>query len=146
MGNSLGSTEPTARDWPFIFTTWTMVVGTFTTTSPHRPSFWFHSHFSGFLHPIMLSALSQPREQRRSFNKCVMSPRGFCRHWAFLIPVSARFSRRHCCRSSWRWREQEVPELCCCPGLFECGALGRGRWPTAAHPHDPPCDTPGNVG
>lgn len=60
--------------------------------------------------------------------------------------LSGCFSRRHCCRSSWRWREEEVPTVChCCPGLFEYGALGRGHWPTAAHPHGPPCDKPGNV-
>lgn len=56
------------------------------------------------------------------------------------------FSRRHCCRSSWRWREVEVPGVrCCCPGLFEYGASGRGRWTIAARPRGPLYDRPGNV-
>lgn len=42
--------------------------------------------------------------------------------------LSAHFSRRHCCCSSWRWRGEEVPWVCCCcPGLYGYGALGRGR-------------------
>lgn len=83
----------------------------------------------------------QPRDQRRSFIKRVTSSStGIC-------SGSCRigFSWRHCCRSSRRWRGAGGPEACCWPGLCECGALGRGRWPTAAHPRGPPCDKPGNV-
>lgn len=145
MGKSLGSTEPTARlalhfyhsddggghNYYYI-TTPSVILVPFT--------------LLGSLHPIMLSALSQSRGQRRSFIKCVTSPRGFVRTGVLFQFLSACFSRRHCCRNSWRWREEEVPKVChCCPGLFEYGALGRGHWPTAAHPRGPPCDKPGNV-
>lgn len=77
MGKSLGSTEPTARGWPFIFnhlddggrhiyyymTTASIILVPITLLAS--------------LLPIMLSALLQRKEQRRSFIKRVMSPRGF---------------------------------------------------------------------
>lgn len=93
----------------------------------------------------MLSSLWQSREQRRCFIKCVMSPRGFVLTGLFYQFLAACVSQRHCCCSSWRWREGEVRGVCCCPGLFGYGALGRGHWPTAAHPLGPPCGKPGNV-
>lgn len=48
MGKSLGSTEPTATEWPFIIfflTTGMMAVGMFATQLHHLPPFWFKSHF-----------------------------------------------------------------------------------------------------
>lgn len=97
----------------------------------------------GSPHPIMLSCDQESKGGFSSSVECLhvaLSSLGF-----FFQFLSAVFRRRHCC-SSWRWREEEVPGVrCCCPGLFEYGALGRGRWPAAAHPHGPPCDKPGNV-
>lgn len=68
--------------------------------------------------------------------------------WLFFLMehLSATVSWRHCCRSSSRWREWEVPWMCycCCPGPCEYVALGRGHLPTGAHPHGLPCDKPGS--
>lgn len=145
MGKSLGSTEPTARGWPFIVTTWTNSGGHMyyyiTTSSTILVRF----TLLGSLHPIVLSAPLPSREQRRSFIKRVMSPCGFVLPGVLFQFLSAYFSWRHCCRSSWRWRELEVPEVCCFPGFFEYVALGKGHWPTAAHLPDPPCGKPDNV-
>lgn len=73
--------SPQPENGPSCFTTRTMVVGA--TTSPHHPPFWFHSHSKLSLYPIMLSALE--REQRRSFIKCVTSPRGFVLTGGFFL-------------------------------------------------------------
>lgn len=111
----------------------------------HHPSFWFHSHFQDrYIPPYSL--LCCDRESRGGvFVECVNVSAWLCPRF---IPgfFQLVFSRRHCCRSSWRWREVEVPGVrCCCPGLFEYGASGRGRWTIAARPHGPLYDRPGNV-
>lgn len=50
--------SPQPETGPSFLTTWTKVVGTFTTTSPHHyPSFWFHSHFHTFRFPPSHHAL-----------------------------------------------------------------------------------------
>lgn len=144
MGKSLGSIEPTARDWPFVnlflpqgWRWWVCLL----LTSPPHPPFWFHSHFRI---NTSQSALLQSREQSRIIIRRAMSQCGFVLTGVFLQFLAACFRWGHR-YSSWKWREEEVQGLRCFPGLFECGAWGRDRWPTAARPHGPPCDKPGNV-
>lgn len=137
--NLWGSIEPAATEWPFAFTTG--MIGDGHVCYPHHHV----THHFGSIHTFRIPASHHARLWSWGFSSSVeclcvaSSPLGFTS--SFFQPF---IRRRHCC-SSWRWREGEVPGVCCCLGLFEYGALGRGHWPTAAHPPGPPYDKPGNV-
>lgn len=92
-----------------------------------------------------LCSLTITRAKGGVSSSVLTSRRGFVLTGVLSQLRSACFSWRHCCCSSWRWREEEEPEVRCWPELFECGALGRGHWTTVAHQRGPPCDKPGNV-
>lgn len=138
MGKYLWVLQPTARAQP-SFSQGAMHV---VTCSAHTLPMWHH--LFGF--------------DSHSDNRCslplfsegwLLSGLEFLHVDFFLMPSSSQFRSpcfrwRYCC-SSWMWREGQAPGVRCCPELFEHGALGRGRWPAAAHPCGLPCDKPGNV-
>lgn len=124
--------------------------------SPH--GWWrcsLHHHWSHHLVPftltgsfILLCSLLFHRGSKGGVSSSVQCLHVALSSLVILILVSfclACFSRRHCCCRRWRWRGEGEPAECRCPALYEYVAWGRDRWRAAAHPHGPPCDTPGSV-
>lgn len=131
MGNSLGSTKPSQR-LALHF------------NHVYNGGGHIHYHITMLCHCRWSIPPSCFPRAKQEFHQVCNVFTWLCPQWGFIC-FPAYVIQRHCCCSSWKWREQELSEVCCRPELFEYGALGRGRWPTAAHPHGPPCDKLGNV-